>query len=106
MIDFNFKYPGYSPPGNLDIKFNFLKPGLKILAGTSQSFVAVWADPTANIMTDKLYVASSGPGAALSVVDLANERLIDSYLIDKAGNYGELLESEDVVDINISSAGA
>jgi len=83
-----------------------MSESLKILAGTSKNFSSIWADPTANIETARMYIGSRGPGAAFSVVDLANGVLVDSYLIDKAGEHGEFLDSEDIVDINVSIAGA
>ena len=77
---------------------------IKILAGRSKNFTSVWADPNANIETAQMYVGSRGTGAALSVVDLAHNVLIDSYLIDKQGDLGEFLDSEDIIDINVNDA--
>jgi hypothetical protein len=103
--NFDFTETGYDP-SNYDLNFGYLIATLQILAGESKDFTSIWADPTANIETAKMYVGSRGIGAALSVVNLATGKLIDSYLIDKAGEYEELLESEDVIDINVSTAGA
>lgn len=79
---------------------------LEILAGSSNNFTSVWADPEANVKLAKLYVGSTGTGAAFSVVDLEHTLLIDSYTIDKEGSNDEKLEREDIVDINVSTTGA
>ena len=77
----------------------------KILAGTSRNFTSIWADPTANINTAKMYIGSVGSGAAFSVADLTTNTLSDSYLIDKKGDFNETLDSEDIIDINVNTAG-
>jgi len=105
QTNFDFSEAGYDP-SNYNLNFGYTIATLKILAGVSRNFTSIWADPTANIETANMYVGSRGPGAAFSVVDLANGRLTDSYLIDKAGEHDELLDSEDIVDINVSTAGA
>ena len=76
-----------------------------ILSGTSSNYNSVWADSTANINSGKLYTASTGNGAAFSVIDLQSKTLIDSYKIDVMGNNMEFLNSEDIVDINVSIVG-
>lgn len=74
-----------------------------ILAGSSRTFTAIWADLDANIETAKFYVGSAGSGASFSVVNLASKALTDSYLIDKKGDYNEFLDSEDITDINVGA---
>ena len=103
--NFDFTEPGYDP-SNYDLNFGYLIATLQILAGVSKNYSSIWADPTANIETARMYVGTRGIGAAFSVVDLAAGRLVDSYLIDKVGDNDEFLDSEDIVDINVSTAGA
>lgn len=102
--NFNFTESGYISSND----FNFESPisAYNILAGTSSDFVAIWADPTANIETAKVYISTTGEGAAFSVVNLNQKTLVDSYMIDKEGSFGESLEGENVVDINVSKTGA
>jgi len=76
------------------------------LAGSSTNFTSVWASPEANIQTGRMYTGTTGSGSAFSVVDLENEIVIDSYLIDKVGEYDEDLDREDIKDINVSTLGA
>jgi len=102
--NFNFTETEYDP-SNYNFNFGYTVPTLRILAGASKNFSSIWADPTANIETARMYIGSRGPGAAFSVVALANGVLVDSYTIDKEGEHGELLDSEDIVDINVSIAG-
>lgn len=79
--------------------------GIQSVAGTSSNYAAIWTDNNANIDSGNMYIATTGSGAAFSVIDLANQRLIDSYMIDKIGNNNEVLNSEDIVDINVSTIG-
>ena len=77
-----------------------------LLAGTSEDATSVWADPNASLETAKLYVGTTGSGAAFSVIDLEHTVLTDSYKIDYDGINEEFLDREDIVDINVSTAGA
>ena len=101
--NFNFERPGYVYTGN----FNFGYGGAiyNILLG-SNNFTSVWADPNANINNAKLYIGSSGTGASFSVIDLNNRIIIDSYTLITMGANEEFLDGEDIVDINVSTAGA
>ncbi len=101
MTTFNFTDADYISSSN----FSFDSYLYKILSGTSHNYTAIWADPTSNINTGKLYVATAGIGAALSIVDLQLQTLVDSYKIDSMGNNMEFIDSEDIVDINISTVG-
>jgi hypothetical protein len=76
-----------------------------ILSGTSSDYNSIWADANANINTGKFYVATTGSGAALSVVDLQLKTLADSYTLYNMGINKEFLNSEDIVDINVSIMG-
>ena len=102
--NFNFTESGYVPSN--DFNFGFTLKVYKILAGSSRNFTSVWADPNANIETAKMYVGTAGPGAAFSVIDIGHTALVDSYTINKEGNYDETLDGEDIVDINVNTAGA
>ena len=101
--NFNFTDANYVPSNNFQFGYSYTV--YTILAGRSKNFTSIWADPNANINTAKLYVGSAGPGAAFSVIDLEHKVLIDSYKIDKEGIHGELLDREDIVDINVNTAG-
>jgi hypothetical protein len=76
-----------------------------ILSGTSSNYNSIWADANANINTGKFYVTTTGSGAALSIVDLQLNIISDNYTIDYSGANEEFLNSEDIVDINISILG-
>ena len=76
-----------------------------ILSGGSLYYNSIWADPTANINSEKFYTATTGSGAAFSVVDLQNNIVVDSYTIDKKGGGNEFLSDEGIIDINFSTMG-
>ncbi len=100
-IPFDFDSGGYAAPsfGEVPFRFNPLPSQLKyILAGTSNNFVAIWADATANLTNGKMYVSAQD---AFSVVDLGDIALEDYYTETHAGRGGESLESNDIVDINV-----
>ena len=103
-ITFDFKKTGYIPPEN-PITFNFRRTSFAILGGSSNNFVSIWADETASRSTFKLYAASTGTGAALSVVDLSTKILVDNYTTTHVGAFNEDLDQEAVADINIGSRG-
>lgn len=69
--------------------------------GDSNDFIAIWADSDASLSYGKMYVASKGPGAKFSVVDLENKEVLDYYTVDHAGRGNEILESDDIIDINV-----
>lgn len=106
-ITFNFTDSPYSTPSSpLSIDFVVDEDApytLNILAGNSRNFTSIWADTTANIQTGSVYAASAGTGAAFSVVNMTTQALTDRYLIDVKGSMDESLESENIVDINIST---
>lgn len=95
-IELNFTEGGYIP-GEMNFNFAPEGPGYRILAGTSNSFVAIWADPSAGLNSGRFYVSAAD---AMSVVDLENKQLRESYLTTGA----DALISNDVVDINITGA--
>jgi len=93
--NFNFDQPGYIPN---NYNFNFYTPVITydVLAGTSNNFTAIWADPDANLSTGKIYIASS---AAFSIID--NTLLVDYYTTTFGGRANETLIQNDIKDINI-----
>lgn len=102
IIEFNFKNTTYKVP-NKPVVFNFIGTYFRILGGESNNFISVWADEHATRKKFKLYVASTGNGAALSIVDLYNKALVDNYTKTKIGASNESLDAESIVDINIGS---
>jgi hypothetical protein len=70
-----------------------------ILSGVGDSFIAIWADPTANINTAKVYVGSP---ISFFIIDLEKKALYDTYTLSKKGSFGESLDQENLVDINVS----
>jgi hypothetical protein len=104
-ITFNFIEGDYSPPELLEFEFG---PVIvyNIIPGANQNFTSVWADSNANISNAKFYTASQGEGAAFAVIDLSSHTLSDYYTLTFPGYNEEVLEREDIVDININTAGA
>lgn len=101
--NFNFTDANYIPSNNFQFGYSYTV--YTILAGQSKNFTSIWADPDANINNAKMYVATTGSGAAFSVVDLEHKVLIDSYKIDHKGINEEFLDREDILDINVNTAG-
>lgn len=97
--NFNFTESGYTPTN--DFEFDPPTTSYAILAGTSNEYVAVWADPKASINSGMFYAATTGSGAAFSAVSSDDNTLRDSYTIVEEGLWEETLEQEDVVDINV-----
>ncbi len=93
--DFDFTESGYIP---ISYDFDFYTPiaSYTILAGTSNNFTAIWADPTTSLTTGKIYIASS---SAFSIVD--STVLVDYYTTTHSGGANEALNQDDIVDINI-----
>ena len=106
-VEFNFTETGYYAPADpVELDFGATSIAVfTVLAGTSTNFNSVWADPDANINSSRMYAASRGTGAALSVVNLEHHVLVDSYSMTNDGINEEYLDSEDIVDINVNTAG-
>jgi len=102
--DFNFEDLPYRKPDSLDADFNFALVIYYVLAGTSNAFSAIWADPDAGLTNGKMYTLSSGEGAALSILDLSTKTLKIKYLHETPAAGREVLESNDTVDLNVSSS--
>lgn len=96
--NFNFTESGYTP--SYDFDFSPITT-YTVLAGTSSTYVAIWADSDANISNSRMYVATAGTGAALSVIGLENKVLMDSYSTSNGGAFDEVLEQENIKDINV-----
>lgn len=101
--NFNFTESGYIP-NNYDFNFSPEEFIYNILSGINKNFVGIWADPTANLDTAKVYVGTAGTGTSFFVIDLENKVLYDSYNLTKVGGFGESLDQENIVDINVNSA--
>ncbi len=100
-IPFDFDSRGYTAPSFSEVPFRFNPPpsNLKyILSGTSNNFIAIWANSTASLTNGEMYVSAQD---AFSVVDLGDISLEDYYTETHVGRGGEALESNDIVDINI-----
>jgi hypothetical protein len=104
ILEFNFKDATYSSPMQ-PLEFNFVGNLFRIIGGRSNEFVSVWADENASRESFKLYAASKGIGASLSVVDLSTKLLVDNYTKEHTGAFNEKLGGEDIEDINIGSRG-
>jgi len=93
--NFNFTEGGYIPD-SYDFDFGLDIHIYNVLAGASNNFTAIWADPTASLSTGKFYVASP---AAFSIID--NTLLVDYYTTTFGGRANETLIQNDIKDINI-----
>lgn len=71
-----------------------------VLEGTSNFISAIWAEATAGLNNGKVYVASTGTGAALSIIDLNTKTLYDRYTKDLKGRSNDKLIQEDIEDIS------
>lgn len=97
VVDFNFTGSEYAIPTT---PYNFFFGAgintFSVLKGTSNNFVAIWADPTTELNSGKLYVGSQ------DTFMVVKDNVIDDWYTEtRAGRGGEVLESDDVVDINI-----
>jgi len=96
--DFNFTEGGYSPTS---YDFNFGEASqivFNLFGGTSNNFVAIWADPTASLTNGKMYASSQ---SAFSVVSMDDDSLYDFYTTTHKGRGNETLESDTVIDLNV-----
>jgi len=97
MPDFDFTESGYTPSYN----FNFgtaTQIIFNLLGGTSNNFVAIWADPTASLTNGKMYASSA---TAFSVVSMDDDSLYDYYTTTRKGMGNETLASGTVLDLNV-----
>jgi len=103
MVDFNFTNERTQLPEATDVNFNFgpeiVIIARRILAGQSNNITAIWASPTASRSSGKMYITSTGSGAALSVIDLGAVSLYDRYTSTIKGRANETLDQDDPIDI-------
>ena len=102
MLNFDFIQNRLSTPTAVEVNFDFGTSSHSVLAGTSNIFTAIWADPTASRTTGKLYVTSYGNGAAFSILDLKLRLLYDRYTTSVKGRANEVLLQDDPKDIIIN----
>jgi hypothetical protein len=101
--DFNFDVAAYQPSSPLAADFDFALAVYYALAGFSNIFTAIWADPNTGRNNGKLYTLSWGPGTALSVLDLSNKVLYDYYTNNSSGRVNETLANTDTRDLNVDT---
>jgi hypothetical protein len=94
--EFDFIVSGYSPPEEVDFNFGDVVYIYNILKGTSNNFIAIWADANAGLASGSFYIGSQG------VFMVVKDNVLDDWYTDThAGRGNEFLESDDIVDINI-----
>ena len=70
----------------------------RILFGSSNNIVAIWADPDASYTNGKFYAATAD---SFNIVNINTSSLYDRYTNVISGRVKETLDSNDVSDINI-----
>jgi len=101
LHNFNFTESGYVP-GDLNFYFAPLPTpptSYPILKGQSNNFSSVWADDGASLINGKFYTAGEG---YFNVVKLDDQSIYDWYSESRKGRTNETLESNDIVDINVT----
>lgn len=101
MPDFNFITTRTVLPNTSEINFDFGSTLFNILAGSSNTITAIWADIDAGRSCGRVYVASYGDGAAFSVVDLNTKLLYDRYTDSIKGRANQVLKQNDLKDIMV-----
>ena len=101
--DMNFDIAGYSPPPATDADMDFALAVYYVLAGFSNIFTGIWADPNASRTNGKMYALSWGPGTALNILNLDEKRLHDHYTQTYGGRAQETLTDRDGVDLNVDT---
>jgi len=99
----NFDIAGYSPPEGNQADMDFALSVYYVLAGFSNIFTGIWADPDASLTNGKVYTMSWGPGTALSVLNLDDKRLYDHYTQNYGGRAEETLTNNDTRDLNVDT---
>jgi len=103
IADFDFSEDGYSPNLPLEADIDFLLGIHNILGGTSNIFIAIWADLNADQYNNRMYALSWGSGVALSVLDLSTKNLYDHYTQNFDGRGKEPLINSDTIDLNVKA---
>lgn len=99
MTDFNFIQEKFKFPEATEITFDFGASAYKILAGVSNIMTAIWADPTTSRTSGRMYVTSTGEGAAFSILDLKIKLLYDRYTTSIKGRANTTLKQTDPKDL-------
>ena len=99
----NFSSEGYSPPAADQASMDFALAVFNVLAGYSNIFTAIWADPNASRTNGKMYTLSWGDGVALSVLDMSTNVLYDQYTKTDGGRAEEVLTNDDTRDLNVDT---
>ena len=97
MVDFNFTESGYTP--TTDFNFGVGATIYNLLKGTSNNFVAIWADVDAGLNSGKMYIGSQGN---FQVINLSDQTIYDWYSETQKGRSNETLDNNDIVDINVT----
>lgn len=95
-VNFNFNDSGYIPSYNFD--FGSKGSFYNILKSENNNFMAVWAEANASLGSGRFYVSSDG---TFTVVDASIPNIYDYYTGDHGGRAQKILESNDIVDINV-----
>ena len=95
--DFNFNQ---LKDESLDFNFGADLTYHNILRGTSNNFIAIWADANTSLTTGKMFVSSNGSGASFNVVNIGNNKVVDYYTLEHKGSTDQYLEAEDIADIS------
>ncbi len=97
LTNFNFTESGYVP-GNLDFSFGTFVSIYFVLKGTSNNITSIWADSNAGLDSGKVYTSTS---KTLNIINLQTNSISDYYTQTHFGSDNDVLNSDDVVDINV-----
>ena len=88
-------------PGDYDFEFDptIFKTIYRVLKGTNDNFNSVWADADASLTNGKFYFTSPD---MVQIVNLTTNKVWDYYTQDHGGRAQEKLNSDDIVDINVT----
>ena len=86
---------------SLDFNFGEITT-ISILEGSSNNFIAIWADLDTGLNSGKMFVSSKGTGAAFNIINIGTNKVVDYYALNHKGSTGQYLEADDVVDIACS----
>ena len=97
MNNFNFTESGYVP-GSFDFNFGSVVSVHNILKSLSDNIVAIWADQTTSLTNGKIYISTTD---SFNIINSETGIVVDYYTETHAGEAGETLQGDDIVDINI-----
>lgn len=95
ICNFNFTEAGYSPDSNFNFGVNVRI--FNILMGESNNFISVW------VYNNKMFIGSNN---CLNIVDLESNSVVDFYTTTYGGEANEELDTENILDINVTNRGA